>query len=211
MRRARTRARGRRADLVAAFERSLRRVAECGGPAGADGVIGGGGCCRCSRYFLQHCREVERSGDQEVVEAFAAQGYDPAFRDRVRARCPHRDVDNADVGASEHGVEGRGELAARSRIKNRYWLAWSLRSMSRLPACWVIPGSGRVGGDRGDVHAGGCGARSGRAGRGKMPLQQRRSRGSGGGRAARRRSTAAERYGARLLRCACLAGPGPAS
>ena len=31
----------------------------------------------------QHCREVALSGDQEVVEAFAAQGADEAFRDRV--------------------------------------------------------------------------------------------------------------------------------
>ena len=28
------------------------------------------------------------SGDQEMVEAFPAQGADEAFRDRVRAGCP---------------------------------------------------------------------------------------------------------------------------
>ena len=38
----------------------------------------------------QHYREVARSGDQEVVEAFAAQGADPALSDRVRPRCPDR-------------------------------------------------------------------------------------------------------------------------
>jgi hypothetical protein len=30
--------------------------------------------------FLQHRREVAWSGDQDVVEAFAAQGADEAFR-----------------------------------------------------------------------------------------------------------------------------------
>ena len=33
--------------------------------------------------LLQHRGEVAWSGDQEVVEAFAAQGADEAFRDRV--------------------------------------------------------------------------------------------------------------------------------
>ena len=59
----------------------------------------------------QHCSEVAGSDDQEVVEAFAAQGADEAFCDRVRPGCPDRGVDDADVGAGEHGVERCGELA----------------------------------------------------------------------------------------------------
>jgi hypothetical protein len=54
---------------------------------------------------------VAWSGDQQVVEAFAAQRADEALRDRVRARCPHRGADDADVDAGEDGVEGSGELA----------------------------------------------------------------------------------------------------
>jgi hypothetical protein len=69
----------------------------------------------------QDCREVARSGDEEVVEAFAAQGADPALGDRVRSRCPHRSTDRADAGAGDDRVEGGGELAVRSRIKNRNW------------------------------------------------------------------------------------------
>ena len=61
--------------------------------------------------LLQRCSEVAGSDDQEVVEAFAAQGADEAFRDRVRAGCPDRSVDDADVRAGEHGVERGGELA----------------------------------------------------------------------------------------------------
>jgi hypothetical protein len=37
--------------------------------------------------LAQHHREVARSGDQEMIEAFTAQGADEAFRDRVRSRC----------------------------------------------------------------------------------------------------------------------------
>ena len=37
--------------------------------------------------LLQHYREVAWPGDQEVVEAFAAQGADPAFGDGIGSRC----------------------------------------------------------------------------------------------------------------------------
>jgi hypothetical protein len=36
--------------------------------------------------LLKHYREVARSGDQQVIEAFAAQRADPALRDHVFAR-----------------------------------------------------------------------------------------------------------------------------
>jgi hypothetical protein len=45
-----------------------------------------------------------------VVEAFAAQGADPALGDGVRSRCPGRGADDADVGGGEHRVEGGSEL-----------------------------------------------------------------------------------------------------
>jgi hypothetical protein len=38
--------------------------------------------------LAQHCGEVAWSGDQDVVEAFAAQSADEAFRDRVRPAVP---------------------------------------------------------------------------------------------------------------------------
>src|SRR3954463_2136148 len=55
--------------------------------------------------------EVAWSGDQEVVEAFPAQGADEPFRDRVRPWCPDRGADDPQVGAGEDGVERGGELA----------------------------------------------------------------------------------------------------
>jgi hypothetical protein len=57
---------------------------------------------------------VEVAGDQDVVEAFAAQGADEAFRDRVRPWCSHRDADDADVGSGEDRIEG-GTSSPRSR------------------------------------------------------------------------------------------------
>ena len=40
--------------------------------------------------LAQHYREVALSADQEEVEAFAPQGANEAFRDRVRTRCSYR-------------------------------------------------------------------------------------------------------------------------
>ena len=61
--------------------------------------------------LAQHDVEMTWSDDQEVVEAFPAQGADEAFGDRVRPGCPDRGADDADVGGGEDGVEGCGELA----------------------------------------------------------------------------------------------------
>jgi hypothetical protein len=61
--------------------------------------------------LLRHGSEVVGAGDQEMVEAFAPQGADPALRDRVRPRRSHWCADDADVGAGEHGVKGGGEHA----------------------------------------------------------------------------------------------------
>ena len=54
--------------------------------------------------LLQHYREVARSGDQEVVEALAAQCADAALGDCVHTRCSNRGADDVDVGAGEHGA-----------------------------------------------------------------------------------------------------------
>jgi hypothetical protein len=56
--------------------------------------------------LLQHDGEVARSGDQEVVEAFASQRADGLFRDGICSRCLDWGADDPDVGASGYGVEG---------------------------------------------------------------------------------------------------------
>jgi hypothetical protein len=59
----------------------------------------------------KYCREVVRSSDQEMVEAFAAQRADPALGDRVGPRRLDWGAEDADAGASEDRVDGGGELA----------------------------------------------------------------------------------------------------
>jgi hypothetical protein len=129
------------------------QVAEPVSSYGPDGRAGGRGVRPCGRMlitrsvwavgvvvldvFLQHCREVAWSGDEEVVEAFPAQGPDPALCDGVGTRCPDRGAEDVDVGAGEDRVEGGGEPAIPVTDQERNWAAYSPRSMSRLRACWV--------------------------------------------------------------------------
>jgi len=87
--------------------------------------------------LAQYRGEVSGSGDEEVVEAFPAQGADEALRDRVRPRCPDRGANDADLGAGEHGVERGGEFAVPVADQEPERSARSPRSISRLRACWV--------------------------------------------------------------------------
>ena len=84
--------------------------------------------------LLQHQCQVAWSGDQQVVEAFAAQGADEALGDGVRPRCPDWGADDADVGAGEDRVEGGVDLLSRSRMRNRNCSARSPRFISRSRA-----------------------------------------------------------------------------
>jgi hypothetical protein len=70
---------------------------------------------------LQDQREVAPSGDQEVVEAFAAQAADSALRDRVRSGCSNRAADDAEVRASASGMRttcraGQAETYSRAHL-----------------------------------------------------------------------------------------------
>ena len=87
--------------------------------------------------LAQHRREVARSGDQEMVEAFTAQGADEAFRDRVRSRCPTGVRMMRMSAPAKTASKAAVNLLSRSRIRNRNRAARSPRSMSRLRACWV--------------------------------------------------------------------------
>ena len=93
------------------------------------------------------------SGDQEVVEAFPAQGADEAFRDRVRAGCPDRRADDPDVGAGEDGVERGGELAVPVADQEPEPVGAIAEIHEQVAGLLGDPGSGGVGGDPGDVHA----------------------------------------------------------
>ena len=93
------------------------------------------------------------SGDQEVVEAFPAQGADEAFRDRVRPRCPDRGADDPDVGAGEDGVERGGELAVPVADQEPEPVGAVAEVHEQVAGLLGDPGPGGVGGDPGEVHA----------------------------------------------------------
>jgi len=77
--------------------------------------------------------------DQDAVEEFATNRADEAFGDRVRPWCPHRCLDDPDVGGGEDGVERGVELGVAVAMRNRNRRLASSRSMSRFPssASWT--------------------------------------------------------------------------
>ena len=103
--------------------------------------------------FAQHDGEVAWSGDQEVVEAFPAQCPDEPFRDRVRPRRPCGGPDDADVGASEHGVERGSELAVPVADQEPEPVRVVAEVHQQVAGLLGHPVSGGVCGDSGDVHA----------------------------------------------------------
>src|SRR5215211_3427246 len=69
--------------------------------------------------LARHGREVARSGDQELVEAFAAQRANPALGDRVRSRRANRGADDAMSVPANTASKAAVNLLSRSRIRNR--------------------------------------------------------------------------------------------
>jgi hypothetical protein len=59
--------------------------------------------------IVQNGSEMALAGDQHPVEAFAAEGANPALRDGVRPRCSNRGADDANVSGGEDRVERGGE------------------------------------------------------------------------------------------------------
>ena len=91
--------------------------------------------------------------DQQMVEAFAAQGADEAFCDGVRARCPGWGAEDGDVGAGEHGVEGGSELGI-SVADQEPELGGAVTEVDQQVAGLLgDPGAGGMSGDPGKVHA----------------------------------------------------------
>src|SRR6478735_7998863 len=103
--------------------------------------------------LAQYDVEVAWSGDQEVVEAFPAQGADEAFRDGVRAGCPDWGADDAEVGAGEDGVEGGGELAVPVADQEPDPVGAFAEVHQQVAGLLGGPVPGGVGGDPGDVYA----------------------------------------------------------
>ena len=100
------------------------------------------------------------SGDQEVIEAFAAQGADEAFGNRVGRGVRTGAAEDADVGADEHGVEGGGELAVPVADQEPELVGAVAEVHQQVAGLLGDPGAGGVGGDPGEVYAASGRARS---------------------------------------------------
>jgi hypothetical protein len=100
----------------------------------------------------QYRGEVARPGDQEMVEAFAAQGADEPFRDRIRPWRSDWCVDDADVGAGEDGVKGGGEPAVPVANHEPDPLGPVAEVHEQVAGLLSDPGAGGVGGDPGEAY-----------------------------------------------------------
>src|SRR4051812_9349111 len=105
------------------------------------------------QILAQHDVEVAWSGDQDVVEAFSAQGGYEALGDCVRPGCPDRGANDADVGAGEHGVERGGELAVPVVDQEPEPVSALAELYEQVAGLLRNPIPGRVCGDPGEVHA----------------------------------------------------------
>ena len=103
--------------------------------------------------LAQHHHEVAPSGDQHVVEAFAARRADEALGDRVRPRRLDWGADDGNVGAGEHGVEGGGELGIAVADQESELLGVVAEVDQQVAGLLGDPGAGGMGGDPAEVYA----------------------------------------------------------
>jgi hypothetical protein len=103
----------------------------------------------------QDVAEVSWSGDEDVVEAFSAQGADPALRDRVRPESLRWRLDDADSVSVEDVVEGSGELGVAIADQEPELLGAVGEVHQQVANLLGHPIAAGMGGDPGDVHAAG--------------------------------------------------------
>jgi hypothetical protein len=102
--------------------------------------------------FMQDQAEVVWSGDQEMVETFAAQRADPAFRDDVCPWCSYRGADDAEADAREHRVERGGELGISVANQEPEPAGVVAEVHEQVASLLSYPGTGGMAGDPRDVH-----------------------------------------------------------
>ncbi len=107
----------------------------------------------------KHPLELSAAEDQDPVEAVAADGADPALRERVGLRRPERCADDLDALASEDLIEDVAELAV-AVVDQEADRCRPFRERTRRAGVPVEPSTSRSGSlcSRPDAHAG-CRAR----------------------------------------------------
>src|SRR6266542_4407224 len=101
--------------------------------------------------LVQNGCQVTFTGDEHPVGAFAADGADPALSVRVRAGRPRRGVEHVDALAGEHRIERGGEFVVAVAEQEPQPGRASVEVHQQIPCLLGDPGTGRVGGDPGDV------------------------------------------------------------
>ena len=86
----------------------------------------------------QHLAQVVLVDNQQPAGELSAQGADESFAYGVISGCLRRVGENPDPFRGEHGVEGAGELGARSLIRNLTGAARWPRSIGRLRAACLV-------------------------------------------------------------------------
>jgi hypothetical protein len=95
-------------------------------------------------------RLVPHEGPAEDLPTTRA---DPPLHDRVRARRPHRALDDPDTGALEHRVEGGYELAVPIADEKLDQLSMPIEVHQDIPCLLGHPRRGQVFGDAQDMDA----------------------------------------------------------
>ena len=95
-------------------------------------------------------------GDQHPVQALAAGAGDPAFGDSVRARRPDRGLNDPHADRGEQRVERRDELGIPVTDQELQAARLTLKVHQEVTGPLSHPRAGGVGGDPGQVHAGGA-------------------------------------------------------
>ena len=96
------------------------------GPMGPEPVV-------VRQVLGEYCSQVTYMVDEQSVGAFAAQGADPAFTDRVCLWCLDGSLDGCDASAWKTASKLGVYLASRSRSS-------AGKPIIRFRACWVPTG-----------------------------------------------------------------------
>jgi hypothetical protein len=100
----------------------------------------------------QHAAQMAFVVDQEPVRAFAADGADPAFGDRVRPWCADRCPDHPDTQRGEHLIEHSGELRVTVPDEEPHLFGPLAQAHDQVAGLLGDPCPGRVRRGAGDVH-----------------------------------------------------------
>ena len=100
--------------------------------------------------LVDDASEVTSAEDEDAIQAFAAYRPDPAFRERVRDRRPHRRLDDGDLFGDEDRVERGLELGVAIADQEP---ARATEAFNDVAGGLRRPGAGRMLGDPSDVDA----------------------------------------------------------